>query len=161
MSGRAHLIALAGRSTGFTGVWAGRGVGDEVGVGRTLRALAGARVYVVSSRAGHAGGAGGLAAESTSPATRGHAIHGVADRDGVDPRHVVEPLTQLRGRNQSEKGRTKMYYVTPSAPVSDWLLQAVIYIAIFKKKKKSLCLHPTVGWFSGKPMCMKQRRFLP
>lgn len=86
---RAHLIALAGWSTGFTGVWAGRGVGHEVGVGWTLRALAGARVDVMSGRAGHAGRAGGLAAESTSPATGGHAIHGVADRDGVEPRHVV------------------------------------------------------------------------
>lgn len=67
-------------------------MGDEVRVGWTLRALAGAGVDVMSGRAGHACGAGGLAAESTRPATRGHAIHGVADRDGVDPRHVVEPL---------------------------------------------------------------------
>lgn len=68
-------------------------MGDQVCVGCTLRALAGARVDVMSSRAGHAGGAGGLAAESTSPATRGHAIYSVADRDSKDPRHVVEPLT--------------------------------------------------------------------
>lgn len=74
-----HLVALAGRSAGFTGVGARRGVGDEVGVGWTLRALAGARVYVMSGRARHARGARGLAAKGTSLATRGHAIHGVAD----------------------------------------------------------------------------------
>lgn len=89
----AHLVALAGRSAGFTGVGVGRGVGDEVSVGWTLRALAGARVYVMSVRAGHARRARGLAAKGTSLATRGHAIHGVAHRDGVDPRHVVDPLT--------------------------------------------------------------------
>lgn len=90
---QAHLIALAGRSTGFTGIWARRGMGNEVRVGWTLRALAGARVDVMSGRAGHARGAGWLAAEGTSAATRGHTIHSVADRDGVDPRHVIEPLT--------------------------------------------------------------------
>lgn len=90
---RAHLVALAGRSAGFTRVGGRRGVGDEVGVGWTLRALAGARVYVMSGRAGHARGARGLAAKGTSLATGGHAIHGIAHRDGVDPRHVVDPLT--------------------------------------------------------------------
>lgn len=100
----AHLIALAGRSTGFTGIWARRGVGDEVRVGRALCALAGARVYVMSGRARHARRAGGLAAEGASPATRGHAVHSVAHRDGVDPRHVVDPLTELRGGNRKGGG---------------------------------------------------------
>lgn len=76
-------------------------------VGRTLRALAGAGVDVMSGRAGHARGAGRLAAESTGPATRGHAVHGVAHRDGVDARHIVQPLTQLRERKQREKGEQK------------------------------------------------------
>lgn len=88
----AHRVALAGRSTGFTGVRAWRGVGDEVGVEGTLRALVGAGVYVMSGGAGHARGAGGSAAEGAGPAAGGHAINGVAHRDGVDPRHVVDPL---------------------------------------------------------------------
>lgn len=106
-----HLVALAGRSAGFAGVRAGRGVGHQVRVGRTLCALAGAGVYVMAGGAGHARRAGGLAAESTRPATGGQAVHGVADRDGVDPSHVAEPLTELRGRKQR---KTKKDSITPS-----------------------------------------------
>lgn len=63
-----NLIAPAGGPARFAGVWGRRGVRDEVRVAWTLRALAGARVYVVSGGARHAGGAGGLGAEGAGPA---------------------------------------------------------------------------------------------
>lgn len=109
-----HLITLAGRSAGFTGIWARRGVGDEVRVGRALCALASARVYVMSGRARHARRAGGLAAEGASLATRGHTIHSVAHRDGVDPRNVVDPLTELRGGVIEGEGEQNLAYIQRS-----------------------------------------------
>lgn len=139
-----HLIALAGRSAGLAGVRAGRGMGHQVRVGRTLRALAGAGVYVMAGGAGHAPRAGGLAAERTSPATGGQAVHGIADPDGVDPSHVAEPLTELRGRKQRKTKKGLDY--TQQTPYLTY---------------NSLCLRLTDGWFFGKPMCMKRKRSLP
>lgn len=100
----------------------------------------------MSGRAGHARRAGGLAAESTSPATSGHAIHGIADRDGVDPRYVVEPLTELKGRQQREKGEQKMTTAHPALIILIFLkrwLEAVIFNGLFQSKLFVLTLD---GW---------------
>lgn len=95
-----NLIALAAWSTGFAGIRARCGVRDKVRVGWTLGALAGARLYVMSGWARHTGGAGWLGAEGASPTPRGHPIHSITHRDGVDSSHIVDVATYLRERNK-------------------------------------------------------------
>lgn len=89
------LVTLAARATAFAGIGARCGVRDEVCVAGTLCALAGKCVYVMSGGARHAGRAGRLGAEGTSLTRRGHSIHSVTHRDGVDPCHVVHVPTYL------------------------------------------------------------------
>ena len=101
-----NLVALAGWSAGLAGLWAWRGVGHQVRVRRTLGALAAAVVDVVPRWARHTGRAGGLAAEGTCPAPRGHPVHGVGYCNGEDSRHVVDPLAYLReGRRETMNRR--------------------------------------------------------
>lgn len=100
-SAHTNLVALAGRPAWFAGVGPGRGVGDEASVRRALGALAAQGVDVVAGGARHARRARGLRAEGAGAARGRHAVHGVADRDGEDPSHVVDPLPRL-GRGESQ-----------------------------------------------------------
>lgn len=99
-SAHTDLVALARRPTRLAGVGAGRGVGDEAGVGRALGTLVALGVDVVAGGARNARRAGGLHAEGAGAARRRHAVQGVADRDGEDPGHVVDPLARLGGRRE-------------------------------------------------------------
>lgn len=92
----ANLVTFAARSAGLASIWARRDVREQACVGRTLRALVGACVYVVSRWARDARGAGGLRAERTGPASGGHPVHSVAHRDGEYTAHIVDIATHLR-----------------------------------------------------------------
>lgn len=100
---KSNLVAPASRPAGFAGVRARRGVWDEVCVTGALCAPAGACVDVVSRWTRHTRGAGGPGAEGAGPAPRGHAIHRVSHRDGVDPHHVVDIPAYLRERRVQNK----------------------------------------------------------
>lgn len=105
-----NLVTLAGWSTGFAGIRARCGVRDKVCVTWTLCALAGARVYVMSRRARHTSRTGWLSAEGTSPTPRGHPVHGVTHRDGVDSRHIIDYPTYLQERDKQVQKRYRMNY---------------------------------------------------
>lgn len=90
-----YLGALAARPTWDAGLPAIHLVDRQEGVDRTLLALAGLLLDVVSWRAGHAGRAGLLGAQGTGPARRGDSIHCVGHRDGVDLGHVIDELSAL------------------------------------------------------------------
>ena len=75
-------------------------------VGGALCALAAARLYEVPGGAGHAQRAGGPGAEGARAALRRLAVQGVADGDGVDPRHVVHLVPHLSAGGRGE-GRVR------------------------------------------------------
>lgn len=100
----ANLVALAGWSTRFAGIRTRCGMRDDACVTWTLCALAGDRIYVMSSWTWYTRRAGGLGAEGTSPARGGDSINGVAYCDGIDPRHVIDPPPYLRERGIETNG---------------------------------------------------------
>lgn len=73
-----NLITLTPGSTGFTSIRSQRGMRNKIAVQRTLRALAGVLIYVMSRWAWYTGNAGHLGAKRTSLTCRGYAIHGIS-----------------------------------------------------------------------------------
>lgn len=105
----ANLVTFAGRSTGFAGIGARRSVRHQVCVRRTLCALAGTCVYVMSRWARHTCRAGRLRTESTNATPWGHSVHRVTHRDGVDSCHVAHIPTYLRQR--AKKGQDVLQFM--------------------------------------------------
>lgn len=91
-----YLVALAAWTTGNTGSFAIDMVPRQVGVGRTLLALVGVHIDVVSNWTGDARGARLLGHQGTGVTRSGNPAQNVGDRDGVDLHNIINKLPALR-----------------------------------------------------------------